>query len=65
MKKAEITEEFAQQLLNYLSTCPYGQVFQLVQGLAALQWVEVDNEFLPVPREAKNGHRPAKDSNPG
>lgn len=37
MKTFTITEEQAQQILNYLSTCPYGQVYQLVQILMTLE----------------------------
>jgi hypothetical protein len=37
IKTFKITEEQAQQILNYLSTCPYGQVYQLVAILINLE----------------------------
>jgi hypothetical protein len=42
MKKYEITEEQTQQVINYLATCPYGQVFQLVQFLMTLTEIKDD-----------------------
>jgi hypothetical protein len=45
-KTFKITEEQAQQILNYLSTCPYGQVYQLVAILMNLKEI----------KEQKNGN---------
>jgi hypothetical protein len=37
IKEFKITEEQAQAILNYLATCPYGQVYQLVAILMNLE----------------------------
>lgn len=42
MKQFVIQEQLAQAVLNYLATCPYANVFQLIQGLQTLQ------EFQPA-----------------
>jgi hypothetical protein len=46
MKNYVISGEFAQILLNYLSTQPYREVFEYIKGLQALQLIEprVDNK---------------------
>jgi len=44
MKTYKITEEQAQQILNYLGTCPYGQVYQLVQILMTLEEIKEAKE---------------------
>jgi hypothetical protein len=46
MKEFKITEQQAQAILNYLSTCPYGQVYQLVAILMNLEEI----------KEQKNGN---------
>ncbi len=35
--KYEITEETANKILNFLATCPYGQVHILVKELQAIK----------------------------
>ncbi len=40
MKTFKINDEQGQAIINYLSTCPYGQVFQLVQMLVNLEEIK-------------------------
>jgi hypothetical protein len=40
MKKFELEEDKAQAILNYLATCPYGQVHQLVAILIGLEEIK-------------------------
>jgi hypothetical protein len=37
MKKYEITEEQAQAIINYLASCQYAQVFQLIAMMQNLK----------------------------
>lgn len=43
MKKYEISEEDAQQIINYLSGCPFAHVYQLVQIMTNLK--EIRKEY--------------------
>jgi hypothetical protein len=47
MKNYVISGEFAQILLNYLSTQPYREVFEYIKGLQSLQLVapKADNKL--------------------
>jgi hypothetical protein len=48
MKTYKITEEQAQKILNYLSTCPYAQVYNLVQEIIGLQEIKEDKKEIPT-----------------
>lgn len=41
-----ITQEFAQRLLNYLATQPYGEVFQLIGELSKA--AQESNQAIPA-----------------
>ena len=40
----ELTEELRRAILTYLAGCPYGQVSQLVKGLAQCRPIEEKEE---------------------
>ncbi len=40
----ELTEELRKAILTYLASCPYGQVAQLVKGLAQCKPIEEKGE---------------------
>ena len=40
MKQFKIEEEKTQAVINYLATCPYGQVYQLIALLMQLEEIK-------------------------
>jgi len=44
MKTFKLTEQLGQELLNYLASRPYAEVFQLVQKLQTLEEIKEDKE---------------------
>ena len=44
MKNFKISEEDAQKILEYLGSCQYQQVYQLVQILMNLEEIKKDNK---------------------
>ena len=52
--KYEITVEEINKLLAYLSKCPYGEVFPLVQLLTTLQKIEDNASLKNVVKKVAN-----------
>lgn len=51
MNEFSIPESLAQEILNYLSSCPYRDVWGLVRGLQALQPKKDGENTEEVPAE--------------